>query len=192
MGNDERFDRRDAKGIAQYEERMKSTFNALSSDLTRTLHDVHSSYVIDPDNEDSGFFDDFTRVIDDAQLKHADDEYYRDVEVTSDPYVGMEMAMSRGAEGEVVHATGPETRKTTTVCLRVLLITTLIKYPEVRRVQYVDGYVEELTANLIAENLIAQVDEEGRRQMMLSAIVDHRVLRDAIPRVRGHTQTRKG
>jgi hypothetical protein len=50
-------------------------------------------------------------VIDDAQLKHADDEYYRDVEVTSDPYVGMEMAMSRGAEGEVVHATGPETRQ---------------------------------------------------------------------------------
>jgi hypothetical protein len=47
-------------------------------------------------------------------------------------------------------------------------------------VEYVDGHVEELTANLIAENSIAQVDEEGRRQMMMSAIVDNRTLPDAI------------
>jgi hypothetical protein len=60
MTNDKRLTDEMQKRIAQYEERMKSTFNALSSDLTRTLHDVHSSYVIDPDNEDSGFFDDFT------------------------------------------------------------------------------------------------------------------------------------
>ena len=31
-------------------------------------------------------------------------------------------------------------------------------------VEYADGQVEELTANIIAENLIAQVDEEGHRQ----------------------------
>jgi hypothetical protein len=28
-------------------------------------------------------------------------------------------------------------------------------------VEYADGHVEELTANIIAENLIAQVNEEG-------------------------------
>jgi hypothetical protein len=52
-------------------------------------------------------------------------------------------------------------------------------------VEYLDGHVEELTANLIAENLISQVDEEGRRQMMMTAIIDHRVLPDAIPKSQG-------
>lgn len=64
-----------------------------------------SNYVIDPEDEDPGFFDDFARVIDDAQLKHADKEYLQNVEITSDPFVGMEMASSRGAEGEMVHPT---------------------------------------------------------------------------------------
>jgi hypothetical protein len=45
--------------------------------------------------------------------------------------------------------------------------------------------VEELTANIIAENLIAQIDDEGRRQMMLSEILEHRVLPDAIPQSEG-------
>ena len=52
-------------------------------------------------------------------------------------------------------------------------------------VEYADGHVEELTANIIAENLFAQVDEEGRRQMMLGAIMDHRVSQEAIPRSQG-------
>ena len=52
-------------------------------------------------------------------------------------------------------------------------------------VEYADGYVEELVTNITAENLIAQVDDEGRRQMMLSEIVDHRVLPDAIPQSQG-------
>ena len=53
-------------------------------------------------------------------------------------------------------------------------------------VEYADGYVDALTANIIAENLIAQVDKEGCRQMMLSKeIVDHRVMTDAIPQSQG-------
>jgi glutamine cyclotransferase len=48
-------------------------------------------------------------------------------------------------------------------------------------VEYIDGTVEELTANIIAETLIAQIDEEGRKQMMMSERMDHRVLLDAIP-----------
>jgi hypothetical protein len=53
------------------------------------------------------------------------------------------------------------------------------------KVEYVDGHVEEVTANLIAENLIAQVDDEGCCQMMLLDIVHHRVTSDAIPKSQG-------
>lgn len=52
-------------------------------------------------------------------------------------------------------------------------------------IEYVDGHVKELTANLIAETLLAQVDNEGRQHMMLSAIIDHRVLHNAIPKSQG-------
>lgn len=44
------------------------------------------------------------------------------------------------------------------------------------KVEDVNGHIKELTANVIAENLIAQVDEEGQRQMILDSILDHRVL----------------
>ena len=185
MTNDEKTTEEMQKRMTQYEERLLPLFEAQSADLTRTLRDVHASYIIDPENEDPGFYDDFTRVIDDAQLKHADEELVSATEVTSDPYVGMEMALSRGAEGELLHAT---------VRKRVrdedgLPVGTAHSNPllDSRKyeVEYVDGHVEELTANLIAENLMAQVDEEGRRQMMLSAITDHRVLKDAIPKSQG-------
>jgi hypothetical protein len=76
----------------------------------------------------------------------------------------MEMAMSRGAEGEVVHATvRKHVRNDDGMPVGVAHNNPLWdsrKY-EVQY-YYVDGYVEELTANLIAENLIAQVDKEGR------------------------------
>ena len=32
---------------------------------------------------------------------------------------------------------------------------------------------EVLTANIISENLLAQVDEEGHRQILLDEIIDH-------------------
>jgi hypothetical protein len=186
MTNDEKLTEEMQKRMEQYEESLRSIFEAKSADLTTTLRDVDLQSIIDPENEDPEFYDDFTRVIDDARVKHVEDDHsIEDTEVTSDPYVGMEMAMTRGAEGNLVHATvrkrvrdedgSPIGRAHNNPLLDSR------KY----EVEYVDGHVEELTANLIAENLIAQVDEEGRRQMMLSAIADHRVLSDAIPKSQG-------
>ena len=123
------------------------------------------------------------RTIDDASLQHADDSC--DTEVTGDSYLGMELAMPRGGEGEMLHATvkrrlmDEEGLPVGRAHHNPLLDSR--KY----EVEYADGLVEELTANIIAENLIAQVDDEGRRQMMLSEIIDHRVLPEAIPRSQG-------
>jgi len=185
MTNDEKSTDEMKKRMERYEERLRILFEAQSADLTTTLRDVHSRYVIDPENEDPEFYSDFTRVINDAQLKHADKGYVRETEVTSDPYVGMEMAMPRGTDGERLHATvRKRVRDQEGMPVGVSHSNPLLdsrKY----EVEYVDGHVEELTANLIAENLIAQVDEEGRRQMMMSAIVDHRTLPDAISQSQG-------
>ena len=52
-------------------------------------------------------------------------------------------------------------------------------------VQYPDGSEEVMSANLIAENMLSQVDEDGQRQMLFDEIIGHRVGETQFPRVRG-------
>ena len=167
--------------MTAYDSKLQVIFDSQSADISNSLSGIEAFRIIDAENEDNEFYEEFTRIIDDATLPHADDR--KDLaDVQADPYVGMELALSRGDEGE--------TKKHAIVKRRLIdqdgkPIGNASANPlfDSRRyeIEYVDGYVEELTANIIAENLIAQVDEEGRRQMMLSEIVDHRATPDAIP-----------
>ena len=72
--------------------------------------------------------------------------------MTSDPYVGMEMALAKGSEGEMVHATvHKRVRDEDGQPVGVPHDNPMLdsrKY----EVEYIDGRIEELTANLIAEN----------------------------------------
>jgi hypothetical protein len=88
--------------MRQYDEKLAAVFETQSADMARGLRHVDASKIIDPDNEDPEFFSEFTRVIDDASLSRADN--ITNVEVTSDQYVEMELALSRGSEGEALHA----------------------------------------------------------------------------------------
>jgi len=47
-------------------------------------------------------------------------------------------------------------------------------------VEFVGGDKELLSANVITENLLSQIDHEGHRQLMLSEIIDHRRSQDAV------------
>ena len=57
------------------------------------------------------------------------------------------------------------------------------------KVEFLNGDTEVLTATIIAENRLAQVDEEGYRQMLLKKIIDHYTLKDAIPKSEGTFKT---
>ncbi|KAI2502045.1 Reverse transcriptase (RNA-dependent DNA polymerase) [Fragilaria crotonensis] len=97
----------------------------------------------------------------------------------------MELALPRGDDGAMVHAKvikrlkDNEGNPVGTVNANPLLDSRAYE------VEFINGHVEELTANIIAENLIAQVDDEGHRQMMLEEILDHRTTREAIPKSQG-------
>jgi hypothetical protein len=41
-------------------------------------------------------------------------------------------------------------------------------------VMFPDGSVEQYSANIISENLLGQVGEDGHRYQMLDGIIDHR------------------
>jgi hypothetical protein len=97
----------------------------------------------------------------------------------------MEFALSRGGEGEAIHAKlrrqlKDEEWNPVGIAHNKPLLDSR-KY----EIEYADGYVDELPANTIAENLIAHVDDEGCTQMMLDKIVDHRVLPNVIPQSQG-------
>jgi len=54
-------------------------------------------------------------------------------------------------------------------------------------VQFGDGSTLEYTANLVAENMMAQSDPEGNRHMLFKEIVDHQMGEDAIKKEDGFT-----
>ena len=56
----------------------------------------------------------------------------------------------------------------------------------------VEGQQQEYAANQIAENLYSQVDTEGRRQLVMKAIIDHRKDGNAIEKTDGYLVTRSG
>jgi hypothetical protein len=41
-------------------------------------------------------------------------------------------------------------------------------------VEFQDGYKASLAANAIAENLVAQIDDEGNRHVLFQDIIDYR------------------
>ena len=53
-------------------------------------------------------------------------------------------------------------------------------------IEFNDGQVEILPANIIAESILSQVDEDGHKQMMLDEIIDHRSTDQAIKKEDGY------
>ena len=91
-----------------------------------------------------------------------------------DPYLTIEISLPRGKYASPIAAR--VTRRATDENDQPIGTSRTNPLIDFRRydVQFVDGYSETLSANILAENLIAQVDQEGHRQRMLSEISDHR------------------
>ena len=60
------------------------------------------------------------------------------------------------------------------------------------KVEYLDGTTEVLTADIIVENFLAQVDDQGHRHLMIDEIKDHLKNSDAIPKEKGTILTPSG
>ena len=59
-------------------------------------------------------------------------------------------------------------------------------------VEFSDGQTKIPTANIVAENLSAEVDAEGDRFLFMEEIEDHQKTSDAIPRSQGTFETPRG
>ena len=144
------------------------------------------------DENDPAFIAEFRDVLSDESIKDADDNPPSDEINTFDPYINMEIGLPRGDDDSLHHAQvkrcalddngRPVGRSHNNPLLD----------SRQYEVEFLDGSVETLTANTIAKNLLAQVDKEGHRQLLLSEIIDHRCAPTAVTKENSFYQTRFG
>ena len=138
---------------------------------------------------DPEFQEEFEKVTNDPNLLEADANFTPDV--FDDTYLGMELGLPRSG-GEVEFAR---------VVKRLrdkdgLPIGTANDNPildtRVFEVEFPDGHRAALAANIIAENLFAQVDPEGNRHVLFDEIIDHRTDGSETKMEDSHITTKSG
>ena len=97
-----------------------------------------------------------------------------------DSYIDMEFKRPRGLDGGLFHAKvnwremdhdGDPIREETN---NPITNTSLYK------VEYIDGTIETLSAKIITENILSQIEKEGHRQLLMDRIIDNQTDKDAI------------
>ena len=94
-----------------------------------------------------------------------------------DQVIGRVIGRKRDAQGQLIGHTNDS---------NPLLSTALYE------VEFADGSIEPYTANIIAENIWSQVDDQGRDVLTFDAIIDHEMTEEAVPKEHGWYNDRTG
>ena len=175
-----------------FEEKVQERLK-ISDDGTNHLPDEirnwNSFSIIDEDPE---FIEEWNRIINNSTLLHGNDDMIEKINDDKsendniglnsmrDPYLHMEVGLPRGDDDRLVHAKVKSRAVDVDGNPMGIGNNNPLLDTRVYEVEFVDGTTEKLTANIIAENLLAQVDEEGHRQLLLDEIIDHSVNDEAI------------
>ena len=147
--------------------------------------------IIGLEREEENFYDEFNKAINDPSLKEIDEGIPNQLG-HEDQYIGMKLSLPYGPDGELKYAQV----KKRVVDHECNTIGEAHNNPlmDMRQyeIEFSDGDLETMTANLIAENIIARVDDEGHEYLMMDKIEDHRILEYAIPTSKGTYLTKQG
>ena len=112
-------------------------------------------------------------MISDVSIPNGEDDNDTDGEEQEYGYANMELGLLRRDDDGLMHAIvnicnlDDEFKDAGTMNKNPMLDT------RVYEVEFADGTTEFITANIIANNLLAQVNEEGHLQVLLDNIIDH-------------------
>ena len=171
--------------LTTFDNLIEERLDVRNQDLSHKIIEVDEWNKLSAESIDQEFIDDFNKVISDESLPNIDDQKDQTYDSDEDGYVNMEIGLPRGNDNELMHATvkrrklNQEGQTTGQSNKNPILDTRLYE------VEFIDGTIEAITANVIAENLLAQVDSEGHRQMMLDEIIDHRSDGNAVQKKNG-------
>ena len=142
-----------------------------------------------PFEEDPDFAEEFHEVISNNELKETDDAFTPDV---YDMYLNMELAIPQGESLEPRLARVMKRLNDANGLPIRLANENPILDTRMYEVEYLDGERTSLAANNIAENLFAQIDDEGNRQVLMGEIIGHWSTEHAVKQQDAFIMTKTG
>ena len=139
-------------------------------------------------NHDPDFQEEFQKVWGDDNIKEVDETFTP--EVFDDTYLNMELTLPHG-EGKSWAKVTKRLRDANGIPIGTANDNPILD-SRMYEVEYADGHKASLAANAIAENMFAQVDDEGNRYQLLSEIIDHRTNGSEITQQDAFVTTRTG
>ena len=176
--------------MEKWKEGTKDLLDTASSHVPWKGDEIPKRSIFDMEEEDEDFKASFNTTLGSDKLDEEDPEEADDVNATN--YVNMEVGLPRGPDGELHHArvkrriVDEEGRPTGVAHTNQMLDTRQYE------VEYEDGEKEILAANLLAENIMAQVDEHGHKHRMFEEMTAHRKSAKAVNVEDGWFTTRTG
>ena len=107
---------------------------------------------------DPNFMEEFQRVIDNEEVPEADAEFTPNV--LDDTYMNMEVGVPRDDDGPTFARVTKRLRDANRLPIGVANDNPILD-TRMYEVEYPDGYKALLSANVISQNMFAQVDDEG-------------------------------
>ena len=191
--------------MKDFDEKIAKRLDIKGSDLSQMVSNVHGWNKLSILEEDPEFMEEFNRVINDAKVPHGANDDVNDREdkvsvvpmddkepVHEDSYINMEIGLPRGDDDSLMHAIVKKQKVDNEGNAVGIASNNPLTDTRAYEIEFIDGTTEVITANIIAENLLAQVDEEGHRQMMLDEIIDYRKLPSAMHNDDAFTTTSNG
>ena len=126
-----------------------------------------------PFDKDFDFIEEFHLVVSNSEIKEADEEFTPDT--YDDWYLNMELEVPRGENPNPQYTKVTKRLRDADGIPYGMVNENPILDSHMYEVQYQDGMKASLAANSIAENLFAQVDQEGNRHILLDELIDYRV-----------------
>ena len=176
---------------------VKDTFAKLDAIIATRCKSPERGYIGDKPNPadwadlidtDEDFRDEFDSVYNNNDIPEAD-EYTP--EVLEDTYLNMEIALPRDGEGPEFAKVTKRLRDANGIPIGTANDNPILD-TRLYEVEYADGYKASLAANAIAENMFAQVDDDGHRFVLLDSVVDHRVDGTEVRKENGFIQSSNG
>jgi hypothetical protein len=177
--------------------------------IAKYLKDEENLVVLDPQERDfdlddynakeadAEFQEEFGLVLNNESIPEADireaqvnaDEVTPD---TFDTYLNMEISLPRGQNDELEYGRVAKRAKDTDGNPIGVANENPILDTRMYEVQWLDGHSGLMFANTIAENLYAQVDDEGNRHVMFHDITAHRKTSEALTDADAYVQMQHG
>ena len=152
---------------------LEGKWTTMLLDLLGQSRDGPKKNVLSLEDEDEEFMNKFRRVIIHEKMKDADDYFGKGIGI-EDPYLNMELGIRHNDEEGIHHASVKRRELDDDGKPMGTPSKNLLLYHRQYKVEFINMRIEILTANIIAENLLAQVDDNENRHLLIDEIEDHR------------------